>query len=82
MSISITVFFVGHQRKITGIEEYTARFKYKPTLNILKNYLYWKFPGLEDNLGDLMVVNGVAEVEYHVLKDGDNVLFIPHIGGG
>lgn len=82
MSINITIFFVGRQREIAGKAEYVAKFKYKPTLHILRNYLYWKFPGLEDNLGDFMAVNGVAEVEYHVLKDGDNVIFIPHIGGG
>lgn len=80
--LELTVSFFGPQREITGTLNHKMTFSASPPLSILLGHLYWKFPGLENKMDGFLTVNGKVVTENYEFKDGDDVMIVPHIGGG
>ena len=80
--VELTVTFVGPQREITGMDDHSMTFSASPPLSIILKHLYWTYPGLKDMVDGFVTVNGkVIENDYE-FQHGDNIMIIPHIGGG
>ena len=80
--VQFTVTFIANQRQIAGIQELEMRYSSSPPLAILIYDLCLQFPGLSDAISETIAVNGKAVPKHYEFKNDDNVIFIPHIGGG
>jgi molybdopterin converting factor small subunit len=80
--VQFTVTFIANQRQIVGMKELEVQFSSSPPLAILIYHLCLQFPGLSDVISDTIAVNGKVVPKNYEFQNDDNVIFIPHIGGG
>jgi len=80
--VELTVTFVGPQREITGMDDHSMAFSAPPPLSTVLGHLYWIYPGLENKMDGFVTVNGKIIQEDYEFQHGDNIMIVPHIGGG
>jgi len=80
----VSISFLGLQRRLLNTKNLKIRLSEQiERVSDLFSYLNNQFPELALNRDNVLVtVNNVESSFDHKLKANDEILFIPHIGGG
>jgi molybdopterin converting factor small subunit len=84
VSVFISISFLGLHRKLINSNNIRVRLTEQiQNISDLFKYLNDKYPELPLNRNSVIVtVNNVESSFDYKLKENDEVLFMPHIGGG
>ena len=80
----VSISLLGLQRRLTNSDNIKVRISEQVQhISDLFRYLNDKYPGLSLNRESVLVtVNNIESSYDYKLKEDDEVLFMPHIGGG
>jgi len=79
----VSVQFHGTQRTITGVHEMRLPLPKLGRAGDILGHLRTLFPDIPLNEKEITVsINNKISTMNHTLNPGDNVSFLPHIGGG
>jgi len=78
--MQVTVSFFGPQKQETGLDKYEIQSEENMCVVDVIGVLEMWFP--EISLGEIALVNGKKSNTETKLKDMDELMFIPSIGGG
>ncbi len=79
----ISVQFFGTQRAITKVRDLKIPLTVNGRVKDVHEYLMNRYPDLSLNEKDVRVtINNKSSSMNHILKPNDNIVFLPHVGGG
>ena len=79
----VSVSFNALQRKVTNADEIKVSVTEETRVTDVLKYVRASYPGISINRDAVLVTinNEVSNLD-QVLKDNDQISFVPHIGGG
>ena len=79
----VSISFNGLQRKVTSEDQIQVPVSEKARVNDVLKYIQESYPDIRINEDAVLVTinNEISNLD-RILKDNDQICFIPHIGGG
>lgn len=79
----VSISFNGHQRRVTSTDQIQVAVSEKTRVTDVLRYVQECYPEIPINKDAILVMinNELSNLE-QLLKENDQICFIPHIGGG